>query len=207
MTRLLPILVLVILGVGVFVVASYQRGLRTQTSALVQNPSPSTAPNQSTPSANLSTESRIDKLERSVSDLKIRVSTLEDDKQVPAGSRLPVYIPLGIGGHTTSIEWVISNALEVTLNPADYPGSTSVQVEVSLKVNDKNSRGYVRLINYTDNSPLVDSEISTNSDSYTWITSNKFNLSPGSKVYRFQLKSQNGVEVSIEDSRIKINFN
>lgn len=233
MVKLLPIAILVLLMTGVFVYRNYLQDLNSQqqqkastkivsqeaggsgdrlgnleiaVAKLIQKVNNNSS--ESTSSASQMSESdRIKALERSVNDLKIRVSKIEDDSSVTAsGSKAPIYVPLGVVGNVSSVDWLTTDLVEVILNSADYPGVTSFQIEASIKVSQVGAKGHLRLYNFNDSQAIIESELSTSSNDYTWVTSPKFNLSGGTKTYRFQMKTPNGGEVSVSDLRVKINF-
>lgn len=121
-------------------------------------------------------------------------------------SKAPLYIPLGVTAGSSSTEWATQGSVEIVLDPADYSGYKNMQLEVLLRVFQGNGKAYARLFNHTDGSGITASEVTTTSESYTWVTSSGFTLAGGKKTYRLQLKSLTGYEASIQYARIKVNY-
>lgn len=151
-------------------------------------------------------ESKVKNIERVIADLQIEVDNLKETQASTSATKSPLYIPLGSGGAATSLDWTTNDIYQVSLDPADYPGYKSMQLEASIRIFQGNGRGYTRLISATDNLTLTSSEISTTSQDYTWITSQGFTLPSGKKNYKLQFKTLTGYEVSIQNARIKVNF-
>lgn len=159
---------------------------------------------------------RLKSIEDQLSSLSERVKKLEDKPQTvvqkvsqPASSaskKPPLYIPFGGGATATSLDWTTSDVVEVTIDPADYNGYSSMQLEASIKVLSGNGQAFVRLFNNNEKLAILSSEVSTTSENYTWITSDGFKLPTGKKTYRFQLKTLSGYEASVKDSKIRVNF-
>ncbi|MCL5784483.1 MAG: hypothetical protein M1142_03975 [Patescibacteria group bacterium] len=125
----------------------------------------------------------------------------------PVSQKQPaLYIPLGTGGSSTGSDWTTINTYKITLDPADYPGYSSMQLELSLRVYQGNGKAFARLINSDDGLAVLLSEVSTTFGDYTWVTSSPFTLSSGKKNYKVQLKSLTGYEAGIQNARIKVNF-
>lgn len=162
---------------------------------------------------NSTNESRLATLEASVSNLQNRINSLEKNSQAlpsqtPANqtstSKSPLYIPLGSGSSSSS-DWTSINTTTVTINPSDYPGYTSMQLETSLNI-FQTGTAYARLYNKDDGTSP--SEVSTTSTSDTLVTSPKFTLPASKKNYLLQVKSQiSGYNATASNARIKVNFN
>lgn len=178
-------------------------------------PSPSDAEKIPTKSAaplvkNSSTDSqKIKDLETIITQLQAKVATLEqqtNQTSQPSSASTPVvYIPLGSGGSTDDKNWFGLDGYEISLNPADYPGYTNMYLEVTLKLVEKVGTSYARLYSISDNK-AISSEVSTTSEKNTLLTSLGFKLPDGSKTYRLQVKSSEGYQVLLQNSRIKVTF-
>lgn len=155
-------------------------------------------------------EARIKSLETSVLDLKGKVAQLEKNAAATPSStsskKAPLYIPLGSGGSSSDRNWVSIDTYEVSLDPADYPGYTSMQLEIVMKLIEKVGEGRARLYNTTDGAAVSYSDVSTTSDKYVWLTSATFKPSSGKKTYKLQLQTTQGYELPVQSARIKVNF-
>ncbi|MCR4306087.1 MAG: hypothetical protein NUV73_03325, partial [Candidatus Daviesbacteria bacterium] len=143
-----------------------------------------------------------------VTELKLRVSTLEKVTPAPAvsTSKSPLYIPLGAGGGPWSDqEWTILNEYQATINPDAYSGYSSMQLEVNFRLTEAAGTGYVRPYNMTDSSS-ISSEVSTVSSTFGLQTSGTFKLPGGQKTYTVQVKNTAGKQLFIQSARIKVNF-
>lgn len=174
-----------------------------------------TSQTSQTASSNPSTdvlEQRIKVLEVTAADLQAKVNQLEtgtspsNPSSTPYPKQAPVYIPLGGGTSANSTAWVGLDGYIVNINPADYPGYKSMQLEVNVRLIEAVGNANVRLYNQTDNSPISGSNVSTNSTSYTLLTSSGFSVSPVAKTYQLQVQSTTGYEMDIQNARIRVNF-
>lgn len=153
-------------------------------------------------------DSRLKTVEAGITELKARVSSLEKGTTTTtqtSSSKVPLYIPLGSGGSTASQAYVSMSTYQVTLNPADYTGYSSMQLEVNIRKNQPGEKVYARLYNTTDNT-AVSSEVSTESTTFVWLSSSTFTLPSGQKTYTLQVKVPDGTEAFIQNARIKVNF-
>ncbi len=156
-------------------------------------------------------DARIKVLETAIADLRSQMRVI--GQNVPAGttstaslSKAPIYLPIGAGGASTSPTYIDVYGVEITINPANYPGYTSVTLESSLRISVQGQTAYARLLNVTDNGVVANSEITTQSyQNPAIVNSPNFQLASGSKTYRLQLKSS-GNEASSQFARLRINF-
>ncbi len=152
---------------------------------------------------------RLNNIEASLTDLTARISALE--KSTPASnvssSRAPLYIPMGSTNTSwTNNDWTVLNEFQTIVNPDDYSGYSSMQLEVNLRLVDSLSTGYARLYNVNDSSAVSLSDISSTSSAFNLKSSSAFKLSGGSKTYKLQIKSPDRKDLFIQSARIKINF-
>ncbi len=159
------------------------------------------------PQANTSSQdSRISDLEASNTELKARISALEKATPAPAAAsgKSTIYIPLGSGGTNGDKNWITNDNYGVTIDPAEYLGYSTMQLEVNFRMVQKSGTAYARFYNVTDSSDKE--KVSTTSDSFSWQTSFGFTLPAGKKTYTLQTKSTEGVEIQLQSARIKVNF-
>lgn len=116
------------------------------------------------------------------------------------------YIPLGIDSQTNDQNGVALDNYEINLDPAEFPGYTSMQLEVTLKLSEASGTLSSSLYNYTDRSEIQYSSVSTTSTNYLSLVSSTFKLPAGKKVYRIWAKSTNGFLGYIQSARLKVNY-
>lgn len=158
--------------------------------------------------AGSSTNSQLNSIEASITDLKTRVIALEQATPAPAAassSKSTVYIPLGAGGQISDTNWANLNTFQISLEPASYAGYSSMQLEVNMRLNQPGGQVFARLYNSSSGS-VTSSEISSTSTTSSVVTSNTFTLPAGTKNYVLQAKSKDGSQAFIDYTRIKVNF-
>lgn len=169
----------------------------------VSKSSPSSADSSSV------SDSRINDLEAAVTELKMRVSSLENTSPAPAAAAAKaatVYIPLGAGGGPwADVGWNSLAEYEISLDPANYPGYTGMNLEVNFRLTEAAGTGSVRLYNVTDGS-AVSGQLDTTSTAFTLQSTFSFKLPAGAKTYRLQLKSSSGMNMFVQSARIKVSF-
>lgn len=161
---------------------------------------------------------KVNKIDSTVNDLKSRVVVLESGQTTsaqtnPATSvtsstatviKSPIYIPLAASGTSSAGDWTNISGTTVTIDPADYPGYTSMQFQANIQIFQQGI-AYAR-VGSSDGTAILGSEISTNATSYTAVSSGNFTL-PGKKSYLLQLKSQvTNYAASVQNAQIKVNF-
>lgn len=151
------------------------------------------------------TEARLKALEIQVADLQKQQIPGVGVTTAPV-KKPPLYIPLNSGGSTTDANWFSFDAYQISLDPAEYPGYFTVQLEVVGRLIQDIGTGYVRLYNRTDGIEITSSGASTASDKSVLISSGGFKLASGRKTYQLQAKSDKGIEFYIQNARLKINF-
>ncbi len=183
-----------------------------------------------------SSEERIRLLEQSILELKAQLDTLNMTKITPSSTnndtaianlqtqvnllkansgkttapastnQSTIYIPLGNSGSSQSLTWTTINDVQVALNPAMFPGYSSMQLEVMLEAYQGNGTASVQLYDLDDGIGIQGSSISTTSQNYTLVSSSTFTLPSGTKNYRLQLMTNTGYAASISMARLRVNF-
>lgn len=170
-----------------------------------------TLPESSPTQGSLGLESRLKALETKVLDLQGQLTQLKGSSTTStstsnSSSYRPSYISLGWAGTSIAQDWTSITVQEIIINPTDYSGYKSMQFEANIKIHQGNGKAYARLFNSTDGVFPPNSEISTTSQDYTWVSSATFTLPAGQKTYKLQLKSLSGYEASVQNARIKVNY-
>lgn len=228
MIKLLPIALLITLALGfvTFKVFTNNQVKVTSTTPVqsesltsqipLEEVSPTAEPAPSETDTITSLQEKIKSLEDIINDLKQRIvvleskqttsvsSTSQSTQSTSSTSKAPAYIPLAASGSSSVGDWANISGTTVTINPADYPGYTSMQFEGNIQIFQQ-GKAFAR-VGATDGTSVLSSEISTTSTSYTYVISSNFTL-PSKKDYQLQLKSLvTGYAAQIQNARIKVNF-
>lgn len=217
MIRILPvILIILVLGaVGYWKLNAVKNQAQNTSAALPvsnpgQKPETGSVNSATTNVADASLSIKVTSLENEIIDLKSRVAILEKKpttttaKKTTASSKVPVYIPIGTGGSNSNTNWANMPGYEISLDPAEYSGYTSMQLEVNMRLSSAGGDAMTRLA--TSDGSAISSELSTPNTLYSLKTSSGFKLPSGRKTYMMQIKSSAGQEIFIQDARIKVNF-
>ncbi|MBI2022768.1 hypothetical protein HYS97_02885 [Candidatus Daviesbacteria bacterium] len=161
-------------------------------------------------------EEKVNLLETKLSVLQKRIEALEartpstttqtTTTTSSSTAKPPLYIPLGSGGSFTDRVYANFGGYIVNIDPGNYSGYTSMQLEVSMRLNQPGEKVKARLFNSTEALAISTSEVSTTSASYILLTSGNFTLPSGSKTYQLQVMSTDGVETFVQTARIKVNY-
>lgn len=158
------------------------------------------------PKPSASADSQFSSLDAAVTELKVKVSALEKGgTATQTSSRAPLYIPFGSGGSSSDSSWASVANYQVSLDPQDYSGYTSMQLEVNFRLPNLIGTAYARLYNST-NGTAISNEISTTSGDFVWVTTATFTLPTGNKTYKLQLKSSDAKTIEVQSARLKVNF-
>ncbi len=163
-------------------------------------------PSSNQSQTNTSTDSTVNTLNTAVTDLTARVTALEKSSPTTSSvSQSVMYIPLGSGGYWQNTDWFAAPEYQISLDPANYPGYTSMILEVTFRVIDSTDVGSVRLYNATDNS-ATSLQVDSSSSSFVLLSTPSFKLATGAKTYKLQVKSNLGRGLFIQTARIKVSF-
>jgi hypothetical protein len=154
-------------------------------------------------------ETRVKNLETNLVSLQGQIDqfkTSASPTPVQTFSKSPVYIPLGSTGPIEDRNYLSINSTAISIDTGNYPGYTSMQLELSMSLSESVGTGYASLYNKTDGVTVSGSEVSTTSSTSTLLTSSTFKLAGGSKTYTLQVKSSQGYPATVQNARIKVNF-
>lgn len=167
------------------------------------SPTTQTAANNS----DASLEDRVTALETTLKSINIGTTITNTPAPTTTQNKGDIFIPLCAETNTSDANWTNTDInCDVLLNPTDFLGYSSMQLEGNMRLNQIIGTLYARLYNVTDNSAVNSSEISTTSEPYQLVTSSGFNLASGTKTYRLQLKSSSNTIGVIKNARIRVNF-
>lgn len=155
------------------------------------------------------TTTDLSSLVATVNVLQTEVNLLKQNNPttVESNNSTPTYIPLGWFGTVSSTAWTGVTSQTAIIDTGNYPGYTSAQLEINLQMYQGNGTAYAQLFNSTTGLALLVSQVSSNNQNYTWVTSSPFQLSSGKNTYYIQLYSTTGYAVNLQDARIRINYN
>lgn len=170
--------------------------------------STSTSASASPTSSLFQIEARLKNVENQLSSLpKTSVPSSAQTTTQTTTSKSPLYIPIGSTGTTGNRDYIAIDGFEVVVNPDDYSGYKSMQLEVSMKfTGEAAGTGYGRLYNQTSSSDISSTEVSTTANTYKLLTSGTFTLSSGTQTIKLQGKTTEGYEITFQNARIKVNF-
>lgn len=155
-----------------------------------------------------SSDTRLNTIESSITELKARVSALEkaSPTTTTTSGKTTLYIPLGGSSNSwTNSDWTTLDEFQISIDPANYPGYTSMQLEAIIRVVDPSGTESIRLYNSTDGT-AISSQLDTTSTTYALKTSSTFTLPTGAKTYKLQGKDTVAKEYYIQSARLKVNY-
>jgi hypothetical protein len=177
--------------------------------SIINKNSQSSSENSGPTSSNASVENRLENLESAVAQLQAKIGQSSSASTGVSSStnKIPAYIfSLGGSSSTGQLDWTVVTSPTITINPSDYPGFTSFQLEGYLSDYQGNGTSYARLYNSNSGNAIGGSDISTTSENPTWVSSTTFTLPSGKTTYSFQLKTSTGYTATLENARLKVNF-
>lgn len=115
------------------------------------------------------------------------------------------YVPLGLAGSTTSLDWVNLGNTETEVNWAEYgSGSRIVTWEAYAKVFQGNGEALIRLYDVTNGVPVWGSEMKTGDQNFVLLKSGALTYTEGNVTYVVQAKTLTGYEAFVEGGKIKV---
>ena len=155
------------------------------------------------------TGSTLEQLTNNLEKLTARILKLEDapatggttviTKTTPASFQKQT-LYLGTA-ETTNRTWT-DTSIEIKLNHFYYPKGVTAIFEAALSI--VGGEGFARLKNKTSGLVLYETEVSHNTSTATWKTSDKFSLRYNENTYQVQLRSSSGERVKLEGARVII---
>lgn len=131
--------------------------------------------------------------------------TLKITKTTPTvKNKTTQYIPIPGSGTTLENNWVDLTGTEFYISTDDYPNLIGAYFESNMKLINGNGLAYVRLFDITAGVEVWGSEISTNRQDFSSISSGKLTIRNGTHLYRVQAKSLTADTTVFNSGRIKI---
>lgn len=110
-------------------------------------------------------------------------------KTTPKPVKSVSYFPIPGSGSVLSTSWTDIAGTDFYFDTTDYPDLSESYFSASIRLFNGNGAAFVRLFDVTAGVEVWGSEVSTNSQSFMFITSNQLTLRSGRRLYRIQAKS------------------
>jgi hypothetical protein len=124
--------------------------------------------------------------------------------QKTAKTKRVSYVPVPGSGSTLENDWTDIAGTDFYLAKVDYPGFLEAYFEATFKLINGNGIAYIRLFDATHSIAVQGSEVSTSSQTSTFVSSGKISLWEGANLYRVQAKSLTADTTVFESARLKI---
>jgi hypothetical protein len=152
-------------------------------------------------------QSCTDVINNKISGLPQRTGSTEENSAIQnsqlQAKRSEYYVPLG-AGNTTKSAWDDIISTETIIDPSFYGNIKESYFIASLNNPTQNGQVEAQIINVTDKHPVWGSHVIMSGPQTQTITSDKITLDNGNKLYRVQLKSSLGYQVSLDNAKIRI---
>jgi hypothetical protein len=164
------------------------------------------------PGANSLTESKVAKMisdafNKSTASPKQTTITTKTNTQTSVTTPRTSYIPMGSTFVTTSQDWVSVPDSEVYIDVEnDYGKNAYITFEASLKVANGNGQADIRLYDATHGISNGSELYTQDNSDFVYIHTDKLNLWEGRNLYKVQVKSLNGFEVTVSNAKIKVTY-
>lgn len=114
------------------------------------------------------------------------------------------YVPIPGGGSILSSDWKEIPGTDFYLSKSDFQGLTGVFFEANFKLQNGNGAAYIRVFDKTHSIAPTGGEISTSSQTSTFVTSGPLYLWEGNNHYVIEARSSASDTVIFESGRLKI---
>jgi hypothetical protein len=119
-------------------------------------------------------------------------------------TRTTAIVPIPGSGSTEENKWTDMSGTEFIFNTNDYPDLIGAYLEINMKLFNGNGMAYIRLFDVTAGVEVWGSQVETNNQNFTVVTSEKLTLRPGNHLYRIQAKSLTADTTVYNSGRIRI---
>ena len=152
-------------------------------------------------------DEKVSGLESMISQLSKNVSTdavVAAPATVTKKTKTVTYLPISGSGSTLSTSWIDIPGTDFYMSKSDYPGLVGIYFEANMKLINGNGEAYLRLYDVTHGIAVSGSEISTSSQTSTFVTSGSLNFWSGYNNYRVQARSLTADTTVFESGKLKI---
>lgn len=118
--------------------------------------------------------------------------------------RTTTYVNISGSGSTLSNSWVDISGTEFYFDTRDFPGLVNVYFESNMKLFNGNGLAFIRLFDSTHGVGVQGSEVQTNSQSDTIITSGQVSFYAGKNLIKVQARSLTADTTIFNSGRLKI---
>lgn len=147
-----------------------------------------------------------------IAQLPIKISTTPAPTQTQNNAIVPTrtkvknisYVPIPGNGSTTNTEWTTLAGTDFYIKKSDYPGLTGIYMEANVKLSNGNGTAYFRLFDITHSVGVQGSEISTSSQTSTFVGTGMIYPWEGYNHYVIQAKTLTADIAVFENGRLKI---
>ena len=108
---------------------------------------------------------------------------------VKTKTRTVQYVTVSGSGNTMTNDWANVTATDFYFDTKDYPGLVEIYFETNIKLLNGNGVAYVRLFDVTHGIGVQGSDVSSNNQADTTVTSGKLTFWAGKNLIRVQAKS------------------
>ncbi len=145
------------------------------------------------------------KINEAINSLPTPAATKETIIQAqPTPSSKVAYITIGGSSSTNSTSWADISGTDFYFDLSDYPTTTGVRWEISLRSFLGGNKVYARLYDVTNKRAVDFSELFTDSGTSELKRSQDLSIWRGSNLYRVQAKSSTGTPAYLDSPRLKV---
>lgn len=145
-----------------------------------------------------------EKIEEALKKLPKATTTKIVEKETTPKTSQISYVPVGSSLTTNSTDWKTIEAGAAYVDKKEYGTNLTVTWEASLKTSHASGKVFARLYDDTHTVAVAGSEISSTFQTSTTIVSGNLSLWEGKNLYKVQVKSLDGQDVTFDSGKIKI---
>lgn len=119
-------------------------------------------------------------------------------------TRSVTYVPIPGTGSTMNNVWTDLAGTDFYFNTADYPGLLEVSFEANVKLFNGNGMAYFQLADITHGTTVQGSDLQTNAQTSTSVSSGKISFWAGKNLIRVQAKSLTADTAVFDGGRLKV---
>lgn len=148
--------------------------------------------------------SAIDTLSNDLANVKKEPTPFTQVAAPVSKSKSVSYVPIPGSGNTVKTDWTVVDGTDFYLSKSDYPGLVGIYFEANMKLLNGNGTAFLRLYDATHGIGVSGSEIKTENQASTFISSGAINLWDGYNHYQVQAKSLTADTTVFESGKLKI---
>lgn len=145
-----------------------------------------------------------EKIEAALKKLPKQTTTKIVEKETKPSTSQISYIPVGSSLTTSLTDWKTIEAGATYVDKKEYGANLAITWEASVKTSHASGKVFARLYNDTHSVAVAGSEITSVFQTSTTIVSGNLSLWEGKNLYKVQIKSLDGQDVTFDSGKIKI---